>query len=494
MISHLHGSGMNINEEDDCIDCIPREASAAEKRRGYTNAGASTYDDDDDRDDGDDTMINPDDDEAPLLGAENALTGIFDSGGDGNESVDSDRVCMCSYTAIVFWCIATFFVGICILLYSESQKPQFARSQWDSHFEHDCPAYNPPPYHNNRTNKTEKEQRPCVIIGTRQSNLAQIVLPIAIVIVLLVSWYTERPRRAILQFCADNSKSVIAACLTHFIASAMAVALYAIKPGDNNATVSAMLSGTLHDGGGLGEAESWFGPFTSESRARGDGKGEGSVGYYTAPHGLHNGGSGGAGDDGTEGSGLPAFGGFAGLCAKMLSQNEIFNECDWYILVFFYDSVVSVSLTIVMHQYTAKWAKRYKRFEILSRIGDYGAAIESEDQDALSSSKGAYLKRWSYQVLHWVTCAVIVRAINFGVLYSVRTQLQEVATFIGWWACTKKQIETKVWLNIVVLPIAFDCNQFLVQNYFLKDKNAEKKEKHRRSMVYKNAVIQNERR
>ena len=117
-----------------------------------------------------------------------ALTGIFDSGGDGNESVDSDRVCMCSYTAIVFWCIATFFVGICILLYSESQKPQFARSQWDSHFEHDCPAYNPPPYHNNRTNKTEKEQRPCVIIGTRQSNLAQIVLPIAIVIVLLVSW------------------------------------------------------------------------------------------------------------------------------------------------------------------------------------------------------------------------------------------------------------------------------------------------------------------
>ena len=70
--------------------------------------------------------------------------------------------------------------------------------------------------------------------------------------------------------------------------------------------------------------------------------------------------------------------------------------------------------------------------------------------------------------------------------------MQEIATYIGWWACSLKQIETKVWLNVVVLPIAFDCNQFLVQNYFLKDKNAGKKEKHRRSMVYKNSAIQHE--
>ena len=155
-------------------------------------------------------------------------------------------------------------------------------------------------------------------------------------------------------FMADNSKSVIAACLTHVIASAMAVALYAIRPGGGggkNATLS-MISGLSMsaDGGGsnaaggsagggggvagssMGEAERWFGPYIGGDASDGS---SGTAAYYGAQQQYHHYGGGGSDVDSFDGGwgGLPAYGGFAGLGAKMLSENEIFNECDWCVNV-----------------------------------------------------------------------------------------------------------------------------------------------------------------
>ena len=73
-----------------------------------------------------------------------------------------------------------------------------------------------------------------------------------------------------------------------------------------------------------------------------------------------------------------------------------------------------------------------------------------------------------------------------------------MAAGVGWWACTKEQVQIKQWLNILVFPILLDsiqvslprsvfefrwhvCShefhaQFLVQNYFLKNKELLKEQ------------------
>lgn len=65
----------------------------------------------------------------------------------------------------------------------------------------------------------------CVVYGTSQADLAQIILPFVVGTVLLISWLAEKPRRHFIIFCADNSKSVLAAICTHFMASGYVSAL-----------------------------------------------------------------------------------------------------------------------------------------------------------------------------------------------------------------------------------------------------------------------------
>jgi hypothetical protein len=126
---------------------------------------------------------------------------------------------------------------------------------------------------------------------------------------------------------------------------------------------------------------------------------------------------------------------------------KIYNECDWYIVVFFYDSVVSVGMQIAFHQLTAQWASKYNGsvMQALARVGNY------DEKDGIRSSSSGGLRIWGWQVAHYTACAVAVRVVSFGALYGFRTQMQAVATYIGWWACTEKQITLKVWLNIVIL-------------------------------------------
>eukprot|EP00041_Stephanoeca_diplocostata_P009786 m.152848 g.152848 ORF g.152848 m.152848 type:complete len:169 (-) comp17896_c0_seq1:143-649(-) len=106
----------------------------------------------------------------------------------------------------------------------------------------------------------------------------------------------------------------------------------------------------------------------------------------------------------------------------------------------------------------------------MSRIGDYKAKPDPLTGYRDPSTTYQQINRWGFQVLHWVLCAAAARGIDFGILYGGADQLARVATGIGWWACTEKQVDIKQWLNIMVFPIIIDCVQFLVQNYFLKNR------------------------
>lgn len=79
-------------------------------------------------------------------------------------------------------------------------------------------------------------------------------------------------------------------------------------------------------------------------------------------------------------------------------------------------------------------------------------------------------------MLHWLLCAVCARVVDFGILVALSPQLARVAAGLGWWACTKQQVQMKQWLNILVLPILLDSVQFVVQNYFLKNQQLLKEE------------------
>eukprot|EP00039_Didymoeca_costata_P001042 m.49182 g.49182 ORF g.49182 m.49182 type:complete len:354 (+) comp10602_c0_seq1:4363-5424(+) len=268
--------------------------------------------------------------------------------------------------------VAVGFVSACAVLYVLSRR--VPRSEWPTHNGTFCPA----------------QFTQCRVLGTKQSDLAQIVLPTVIGVVLMTAWMREKPQRRFLQFVADNSKSAIAAMITHVIATFMARELNSLE----------------------------------------------KDGYH--------------------------------------------NECDWYIVVFFYDVVVSVTMTIILHQYTAAWARNFKSLEFLSRIGDYSSHVTerspslnddeaAEPENTNQNSKLKTFQRWALQVAHWVFCAVIVRLFNFGVLFLLRRELEEISTYVGWWACSESQVSLKVWMNIVIFPLMLDSIQFLVQNYFLKN-------------------------
>ena len=189
----------------------------------------------------------------------------------------------------------------------------------------------------------------CKILDTAQSDAAQIVLPIAISGVLLLSWLLERPRRSFVAFFADNSKSAAAAGVTHFMASAIARVLEVADAGN---------------------------------------------GYN--------------------------------------------SECDFYIVVFVQDSIMSVASTIALHQYTSRLAAKSKHFKSLARVGKYTTL--DEDGNEVFTTRSLYIRRWFMQMCHWVFCAIITRLGNFVILYLLKSEMQTIAVFLGWWACTEAEV------------------------------------------------------
>jgi len=202
-------------------------------------------------------------------------------------------------------------------------------------------------------------------------------LALTISILLMMSWLCESPRRSFVRFVADNSKSVFAATITHFLCGGSAIAIDSISPDT--------------------------------------------------------------------------------------------QQCDWYLIIFIWDSLIGVSLTLIVHQWTARKAAKFSRFEVISRIGDYDHKPDPNGLRPPSTNRQRFV-RWLYQLAHWIGCAIVCRGVDFGLLYMFAGQLGRVATGVGWWACDEAQVDMKLWLNILCVPIVLDGMQFTIQNRFLKMK------------------------
>lgn len=155
----------------------------------------------------------------------------------------------------------------------------------------------------------------------------------------MLTWLLEHPRRPFIRFVADNSKSVLAAIMTHFLAGASTLVLSDVV--DKKAHVMA---------------------------------------------------------------------------------------CDWYFIIFVWDSIIGVSLTLVLHQWSAKKFATMPMLEFLSRIGDYDSKPDPITGFREASSTFQCVNRWGYQVLHWVVCAAVARVLDFGIMYLGASILARIAT------------------------------------------------------------------
>mmetsp|Transcript_27357 Transcript_27357/g.71717 ORF Transcript_27357/g.71717 Transcript_27357/m.71717 type:complete len:332 (-) Transcript_27357:271-1266(-) len=237
------------------------------------------------------------------------------------------------------------------------------KDKWKEHLE-ECPA----------------QGEYCKLLGGL-SYVIQVTLAGTCAVVLLMAWLLESPRRPFIRFVADNSKSVIAATMTHFLAAGSAIL-------------------------------------------------------------IHN----------------------------ITEREDAVEDCDWYLIIFVWDSCIGVSLTLIFHQWTAHKFRSMPVLEFLGRIGDYESRPDPLTRHREPSTSAQRVQRWGYQVLHWLICAFVARVIDFAILYALAQELARVAAGLGWWACSKEQVQAKQWLNILVLPILLDSIQFLVQNHFLKNR------------------------
>jgi hypothetical protein len=264
------------------------------------------------------------------------------------------------YPVIMVICAMMFF-GLLAIGYTVS-PPQ---SRWDAHIK-DCPA--------------QKEY--CQLLGDLSIEI-QFALACTIFTVLTTTWWTEKPRRPLIRFIADNSKSVMLAVMTHFLAGMSAVMI------------------------------------------------------------------------------------------KRIVKHDNVLDCDWYFVIFIWDSLIGVSATIAIHQWSATKFQTWENLEVLSRIGDYEARPHPITGYRELSTNVDRFRRWGYQMAHWISCAIVARLFDFGLLFLVAEYLAGVAAGIGWWACTSAQVKAKQWLNILAMPMVLDSCQFVIQNHFLKAKKTE---------------------
>jgi hypothetical protein len=161
-----------------------------------------------------------------------------------------------------------------------------------------------------------------------------------------------------------------------------------------------------------------------------------------------------------------------GLAMVLRSVTDWVDECDWYLMVFLWDTVLGCGLNIIFYRSSAACFGNFYLLEPLSRIGDYEAAPNLIGVRA-PSTFGQRAGRWLAQVLHWVSCAVLGRLCVFLILYSLHDPFGHVATWFGGWACSQREVELKTWLFIVLIPVSLDAIQFVVQSFWLKPRAEE---------------------
>lgn len=90
--------------------------------------------------------------------------------------------------------------GVLVGTYSIVYMYSPPEDEWDHHLDH-CPA----------------QKTGCVLMDS-ESYIIQGTLLTTLGCVLLLTWVLEKPRRPFVRFVADNSKSGLAALMTHFLA------------------------------------------------------------------------------------------------------------------------------------------------------------------------------------------------------------------------------------------------------------------------------------
>lgn len=143
------------------------------------------------------------------------------------------------------------------------------------------------------------------------------------------------------------------------------------------------------------------------------------------------------------------------------------EPCDWYIVTFLLDDLVGVPITLLLYTVTARLALRHERTMHFGRIGDYEAPLDPVTGERPPSTDGDRVRRWGWQVAHWLLCALVARILETGVLFALLGPLMRVANTLGWWACSEAEVIAKQWLNLMIFPIGLDLVQFTVQNYVL---------------------------
>lgn len=161
-----------------------------------------------------------------------------------------------------------------------------------------------------------------------------------------------------------------------------------------------------------------------------------------------------------------------GVAVELRQLVDWVDECDWYIMVFVWDTVLGCAINIVLYRYTAAWAASVPILEPLSRVGDYEAKPNA-DGEREPSTLQQRVQRWGAQVLQWVVCAIVGRLCVFVLLVSAHVPFGHVATLVGSWGCTESTLAAKTWIFVVVIPVTMDATQFVVQNFFLKPKSED---------------------
>ena len=149
------------------------------------------------------------------------------------------------------------------------------------------------------------------------------------------------------------------------------------------------------------------------------------------------------------------------------------NECDWYLMVFLWDTILGCLLSIELHKLTAGIARSISWLEFLARIGEYEAKRDANGDLPPSTFLERFL-RWFFQMLHWVLCCIVGRLCVFFLLYLAHDPLGHIAILFGYWACGQHSTDTKVWTNVVIVPLFLDSTQYIVQNFWLKAKKPQR--------------------
>ena len=166
-----------------------------------------------------------------------------------------------------------------------------------------------------------------------------------------------------------------------------------------------------------------------------------------------------------------------GVAVELRHLVEWVDECDWYIMVFVWDTVLGCAINIIVYRATANFCKSIPSLEYLSRVGDYEAPPSPIDHTRVPSDFRQRFRRWFGQLMHWVICAIIGRLCVFALLFALHSPFGHIASLLGSWGCSNQGLQVKTWIFVVVIPVSMDATQFVVQNFWLKPKASDDDDK-----------------